>query len=497
MNSQSPTPRAGRRRQQVRRGVQIVMLMLFPATFYYFSPAVSLMGASEGIVTGSVLLFVLLFATATVCGRLFCAWICPGGALGEIVMRSRSRLVSRPWVRWIKYVIWVPWGVTLLLLFMRPGGVAGVNPLYGTDSGLSATSFPHLIAYLMVVVLFLALMLVVGRRAPCHMICWMAPFMVLGRSVGNALRLPALRLEAASDACIHCGRCTAVCPMSLPVQHMAERGRMENLDCILCAACIDTCPKQVISCGWRRPGGARRAVLRRTGSATALLFAGTFFLFSSSHLSAFSYPAPHRHRVTVAVGWESTWIVSVGYARSLDLPITADWIARLTVPPFVEGGLSGGRVETGIEALVSTAMGWGVLAEGLTGVGWSSDALGRRTSWIGSLHLATGRFTDDWHAAAEAGLRGALLTWFSHSPEAGAPFSDRFPDDPGGAPGTGPYALTALRARLGLRGGFALDRWAGGIRAGLEQSHSAIGEVGVPPIFPLPFYAMIEGGLAW
>jgi hypothetical protein len=82
------------RRQRLRRGVQIVMPMLFPA-----------MGASQGVVLGSLL----------VIGRLFCAWVCPGG--------------------------------------------------------VSTTSLFHLIAYLLVVVVFLALMFAVGKRAPCHTIC--------------------------------------------------------------------------------------------------------------------------------------------------------------------------------------------------------------------------------------------------------------------------------------------------------------------------------------
>jgi len=242
------------RRQRVRRGVQIVMLMLFPATFFYFSPVVSAMGASEGIVTGSLLLFGLLFVSSVVIGRLFCAWVCPGGALGEIVSQARPHRLRRDRVHWIKYLVWAPWLTTIALLFIGAGGVSEVEPLYSTEAGFSTTSLSHLIAYLLVVIVFLALMLSVGKRAPCHTICWMAPFMILGRSVGNALRLPALRLAADPDACIHCGKCSAACPMSLEVQPMAERGVMDHTDCILCAECIDVCPKSVISYKWKRPG---------------------------------------------------------------------------------------------------------------------------------------------------------------------------------------------------------------------------------------------------
>lgn len=239
-------------RQRVRRGVQISMLMLFPATFFYFSPVVSAMGATEGVVTGSLLLFGLLFAGSMVFGRLFCAWVCPGGALGEIVAESRPRRVRRNRIHVLKYLVWAPWIATILLLFIRAGGVTAIEPFYATESGFSATSLHHLVAYLGVVIVFLVIMFAVGKRAPCHMICWMAPFMVLGRSLGNALRLPAIRLRADSHACIHCSRCSLACPMSLEVQEMAERGAMEHSDCILCGECADTCPKEVISYHWGR-----------------------------------------------------------------------------------------------------------------------------------------------------------------------------------------------------------------------------------------------------
>lgn len=37
----------------------------------------------------------------------------------------------------------------------------------------------------------------------------MAPFMILGRSAGIALRLPALRLQSEKEKCIHCKQCSA------------------------------------------------------------------------------------------------------------------------------------------------------------------------------------------------------------------------------------------------------------------------------------------------
>jgi ferredoxin len=34
--------------------------------------------------------------------------------------------------------------------------------------------------------------------------------------------------------------------MSLEVQEMVEKGRMENSECVLCGQCVDSCPQGVI-----------------------------------------------------------------------------------------------------------------------------------------------------------------------------------------------------------------------------------------------------------
>lgn len=240
-----------KQRQRIRRGVQVLGVLAFPATFFYFSPYVSLQGAAVGVASGSLLLFGLLFLQAMVLGRLFCAWICPGGGIGDLLADSRPRALRRARVHWIKYLVWTPWLAGMILLLFGAGGVRSVQPLYGTVNGLSMTAVEHLVAYLVVLAVFAGLSLLVGRRASCHTICWMAPFMILGRKASVALRIPRLQLLSHSEACISCGVCTRDCPMSLPVQELALGGGMEHLDCILCGNCVDSCPKSVIRFSWR------------------------------------------------------------------------------------------------------------------------------------------------------------------------------------------------------------------------------------------------------
>ena len=100
--------------------------------------------------------------------------------------------------------------------------------------------------YYTVVAIFVILAWTAGRRAGCHYICWMAPFMILGRKIRNVFKWPALRLKADADKCIDCKRCTKNCPMNLDVNAMVQAGAMDDSECILCGTCIDGCPKEVI-----------------------------------------------------------------------------------------------------------------------------------------------------------------------------------------------------------------------------------------------------------
>ncbi len=237
--------------QKIRVSILTLSFILFPVTLYYLSPVVSMMGAAAGIVTGSILVFCGQFFVAMFLGRSFCSWVCPGGAIGDKVGLARKKRLPLRRVAWIKYAVWIPWLGMLLFFFRRAGGIQAVRFDYGTEGGLSVTSAPALIAYSMVVLVFFLMSLIFGRRAGCHTLCWMAPFMIIGRKIGLALRLPSLRLKTDPESCVSCHRCTAACPMSLNVQALVQAGNITDNNCILCGRCIETCKRNSITWAWR------------------------------------------------------------------------------------------------------------------------------------------------------------------------------------------------------------------------------------------------------
>ena len=75
----------------------------------------------------------------------------------------------------------------------------------------------------------------------------MAPFMVIGSSIGRFLHFPQLHIESDKNKCISCKRCTKACPMGLDVESMVQAGTNHKCsECIQCGACVDECPKGAI-----------------------------------------------------------------------------------------------------------------------------------------------------------------------------------------------------------------------------------------------------------
>ncbi len=238
-----------KKRQKVRKGIILVSFFLFPAFFYYLSPVLIIQAASEGVINGSFIVFGLLFLSALFVGRGYCGWLCPAAGCQEALFLARDKKVGKGDV--IKWLIWIPWIGAILLFAVKSGGYARVSFFYQTEYGLSVSNIQSLIVYFLVLLILIVLpAFVVGRRSFCHHICWMAPFMILGRKVGNLIKTPGLQLKTDPGECVHCHTCTDNCPMSLPVEEMVNGRKMENSECILCGTCVDGCKKSVISFSW-------------------------------------------------------------------------------------------------------------------------------------------------------------------------------------------------------------------------------------------------------
>lgn len=234
------------KRQNLRKGIILLSFFLFPITLYYFSPYLIILGASEGVLSGSFIVFIGMFILSLFFGRAFCGWLCPAGGAQECMMLASNKKAKGGKLNYIKYAIWLPWILTIVFLLIVAKNSIRADFFYQTTKGISLLNPMAYFIYYAVLFLIVILSLISGRRSFCHYVCWMAPFMVIGTKIKGYLKYPSLQLSADRSKCVGCRQCTNKCPMSLEVEQMVKKESMKNSECILCGECVDICPKSVI-----------------------------------------------------------------------------------------------------------------------------------------------------------------------------------------------------------------------------------------------------------
>ena len=234
-------------RQKIRRAMIILSFVLLPATFVYISCPVIIRGASQGVATGGLIVFVLLFISSLLLGRLWCGWLCPGGGLQEIYILLNDKNVRTGRMNLLKYpiflfILFIP----LISAIRSAGGLTTIDLFYYTDHGISIAKQGAYTIFLVQITFITIFAILAGKRGFCHYFCPIAVIMILGRKIRNFIRWPALHLSAESGRCTDCKKCSINCPMGLDVNIMVRQGRMENTECILCGSCVDACQKQAI-----------------------------------------------------------------------------------------------------------------------------------------------------------------------------------------------------------------------------------------------------------
>ena len=235
------------KRQNVRKLVIISSFLLFPITIYYLSPYLIIQGALEGIINGSFLVFAAMLVGSMFFGRIFCAYLCPAGGMMECATMINDKSPRQGWRNNIKYVIWAFWITGVVVSFLFHKNEIKIDFFYMTDHGISVANIYGYIIYYGIILLFFIPAVLAGKRALCHYMCWMAPFMVIGSKLGQLLHIKQLRLSSKKEQCINCHACDKQCPMSLKVSEKVQAEKMDDTECILCGACIDCCPKKAIS----------------------------------------------------------------------------------------------------------------------------------------------------------------------------------------------------------------------------------------------------------
>lgn len=68
-------------RQKIRKGILTYSALLLPLLFFFLSPYIIIASESTSILNESAFVFGFLLLFSIVGSRLFCGWLCPGGAI--------------------------------------------------------------------------------------------------------------------------------------------------------------------------------------------------------------------------------------------------------------------------------------------------------------------------------------------------------------------------------------------------------------------------------
>ena len=239
------------KRQNLRKLLLIISLLLFPVTIWYMSPYLIIRGAMEGIVSGSFIVFVCMLLGSIFFGRIFCGWLCPMGGLQECLCSVNEKTPKQGWRNYIKIAIWIAWIAAVIVCFVFRKQEITIDFFYMTDHGISITEIYNYVIYYGVIFLVLIPAVLFGKRVFCHYFCWMAPFMIIGIKIRQVLHLPGLHVRLEEKECISCGKCNKSCPMGLNVVELGKGSHDLGTECIQCGSCVDHCPKKALSYGWK------------------------------------------------------------------------------------------------------------------------------------------------------------------------------------------------------------------------------------------------------
>ncbi len=200
------------------------------AVYYFLSRKDTMYGAAA-------LLLALPIGLSLIWGRVFCGWVCPVGAVQELIYPSKKSVhVPEKVEKGLKSLKYL-----LLLVIGYFSWRTGTNlwGKYEPFKTLFSLQGELLTIFLLGATLLACLLL---ERLFCRYIC------PLGVILALTSRLSLYKLRAKFERCVGCGLCVRAgcCPMGALVVSRdpgAKLPQIDNAECIRCLRCTQTCQR--------------------------------------------------------------------------------------------------------------------------------------------------------------------------------------------------------------------------------------------------------------
>ena len=234
-----------------------------PAGVEGFLPISGLLGVKDWLIHGSinpihpaaVIVFLTVLGVSLLLKRSFCSWICPVGAISELLWKCGFRTLRRnirlpSWLdiplRGLKYLLLAFFLVSILWRMPGPAVADFIASDYHKVADIRLLDFfLTLSGAPLIVIVCLFLVSIPVRNAFCRYLC---PY---GALLGLLSSLSPLKVTRDGKSCVSCGVCSQLCPSYLPV--MAKQ-RIHSPECIGCWRCISHC-RAAGALNMKFPGG--------------------------------------------------------------------------------------------------------------------------------------------------------------------------------------------------------------------------------------------------
>lgn len=253
--------RSAPRRAAVLMGIHVLFLLHLlhwqyaGKTLTPVEPSEAMETFRDGGVNAGFIFFGLTIAATLVLGRFFCGWGCHLVAMQDLTLWILKKLKLRPKAFRSRLLLFVPL-LAAIYMFVLPlanrlyaqhvvGAQVPPFSLHLTRTGFWDTFPGPLVAILTFLFCTVFMVYLLGPKAFCTYACPYGGIFALNDKVARG------RIFV-TDACQHCGHCTATCTSNVNVaEEVRLHGRVVDPGCMKTLDCVSVCPNDALYFGFK------------------------------------------------------------------------------------------------------------------------------------------------------------------------------------------------------------------------------------------------------